>query len=142
LSDTAAAPLDAEVDQRPGHRVEADGENDEIRRIFLLARLQAVFGNTNDRFLVDVDEIDIVAIEGLEIVGIEAQPLGAERIALRRQLFGGDRILDDPAHLLCEEIRHHAVGVFAEGDVTEAALQVPAAKLPGLFHAFALFFLA
>ena len=43
----------------------------------------AGLGDALDRVALDVHELDVRAIVGLEVVGIDAQALHAERIALR-----------------------------------------------------------
>ena len=71
-------------------------------------------------------------IVGLEIAGIDAEPLAAEYV-VRTQQFGGRRILDDAADLLAREVGDGVVGCLLEQQVAEGAEEGQAAAFPGLF---------
>ena len=80
---------------------------------------------------------DVVAVVGLVVVGIEAEPLGADRMVLGRQQFAGALVLHDGADLVAHELRggvvrllvHQQVGVGIE--VADAAAFLPL-RLVGL----------
>jgi len=59
-------------------------------------------------------------IIGLEIAGIDAEPLAAEYI-LGAQPFGGRRVLDDGPDLLARELGDGIVGRLLEQEVAKGA---------------------
>ena len=69
-------------------------------------------------------------IVGLEIAGIDAEPLAAEHV-VRTQQLGGRRILDDAADLVAREVGDGVVGGLLEQEIAEGAEEGQAAALPG-----------
>ena len=77
LSCHAVAPADVHLQQRPRHAVEAGGEYDDVERILGTAlRSDSLRGDALDRICADIDQVDVVAVEGLEIVGVDRRSLG------------------------------------------------------------------
>ena len=68
---------------------------------------QSVGGDLLDRRLAHVDELDVVAVEGLEVAGVDAQPLAADH-GLRRQTFGDRR---DPSRSRGSSARTNSAAV-------------------------------
>ena len=79
--------------QGAGHGVKAGGVHDGVEAERLVRRLDAVLGDADDRLLAQVDEPDVRQVEGLEVAGIEARPLGTEVVVLRAERLGGLRDL-------------------------------------------------
>ena len=99
LQRAAAAAADVDRQQGPGHRVEAGGEHDRVDRVLGAARHDPARGDPLDRLGLDVDERDVVPVERLEVVRVDADALAAEREALRGQSFSAtagscDRLAD------------------------------------------------
>src|SRR6185312_6519714 len=69
---------------------------------------------------------------GLEIAGIDAEPLAAEYI-LRTQQFGDRRVLDNALDLLARELGDGVVGRLLEQKIAEGAEEGQAAAFPGFF---------
>ena len=53
----------------------------------------------------DIDQGDVVAIVGLVIVGIEDEPLGADRMVVGAQQFGRLGVLDGGANLPADKLK-------------------------------------
>src|SRR5882757_10323303 len=70
-----------------------------------------------DRIAAHVHQRDVVAIVGLVIVGIEAEPLGADRMVLGRQQLGGPLVLHDATDLVAHEFRGGVVGLLVHQQV-------------------------
>src|SRR5207247_10923892 len=85
-----------------------------------------------DRRSAEIDQRDVVAIERGVIVGVDAEPLGAERIALRRQGIGDGRVADDILALGAEELGGGVVGVLARQQIGERRRGGGAAAVPAL----------
>ena len=99
-------------------------------------RVDAVGGDPRDRFLAQVHKLDVRPVVGVEIVGIDAQALHAERIALGRQGCCGLRILHRLADLLAHEVGADLVDAGMDQDVREGLQEAAAAALlPELFVA-------
>ena len=67
-----ADAADIDVAKRPGHRVETGGDHQHVDLMQRAVDHHAGFGHLFDRRRFDVDQADIVAVIGLEILGIQA----------------------------------------------------------------------
>src|SRR3954469_3952880 len=65
-----------------GHGVEAGGEDDSVERVLGIGRAQPRRRDLLDRLASDVDQADVVAVIRLVVVGIEDEPLGADRVVV------------------------------------------------------------
>src|SRR5262245_40433875 len=80
----SAAPLDAELLQGPGHRIEAGGDNNNVERVLLAACADPVRRDLlNWTIGARVYQQHILLVEGFEVVGVQRLALGAIGIALR-----------------------------------------------------------
>ena len=86
-------------------------------------------GETLDRRLGHVDQFYMRQIVGVEVVGIDTEPLAAEYI-LRAQQLRGRGILDDAADLLARELGDGVVGRLFEQQVAVGAEKGKPAALP------------
>ena len=75
-------------------------------------RLHAAPRQRLDRVFADIDQRDVVAIEGGVIIGVDAEALGADRIIFRGERVGNCRVTDEAPYLGAEEFRRRIVGVF------------------------------
>ena len=118
--------------QRSGDRIEAGGEHDQVEGIFLLGRLDPRLCDPLNRRFADVDQFNIVAVEGLIIIGVEAEPLGAERIAGGHQLLRHCRVADDAANLFLNVLGRRCIRLRIGEDIAEHRLHGKPAELPRL----------
>ncbi len=102
----------------------------EFEPVFPIACLEAVCRHRLDRRLVDIDERDVVAVEGVVIAGIDAHPLGAERIILRRQLLRDIGIAHDRLDLAAEEGFGRVVRLLVDQKVGIGEAEAQAAMGP------------
>ena len=65
----------------------------------------------------DVDERDVVAVVGLVVVDVDAEPLGAERIGVRREQLRDLGVVDDLADLRADELGGRLVRLLVEQQV-------------------------
>src|SRR3546814_9299134 len=68
-------PADIDREQRAGHGVETGRENQRIEGIVAVRRPHAFGGDRLDRSRANIDERDILAVEGFIIVGVDADAL-------------------------------------------------------------------
>ena len=68
-----------------------------------LARLDTGFGDLEDRMFVDIDEVDVRSVVGVEVVGVDQYSLRTERVIERHQLLGHLRIFHRLADLVPDE---------------------------------------
>ena len=134
----AVARPDVDLAQRAGHGVEAGGEDDGVELVLFLARTHALLCDVLDRIAAHIDQHDVVAIVGLVIVRIEAEPLGADRVILRRQQLGRRLVLHDDADLVAGELRGRVVGLLVHQkigvgvEVADAAALLPLGLVGGV----------
>ena len=72
-----------------------------------------------DRRLAQVDEMDVVAVVGLEVVGVEQGALGAEGVVVREELAAGLGVFDCLADLGADEVGGGVVGLLVRHEVGE-----------------------
>ena len=60
-------------------------------------------GDPLDRRLLEVDEMHVVPVVGLVVVGLERHPLHAEAVVLGDQFLGDDRVVHPGADLVGDE---------------------------------------
>jgi len=66
-------------------------------------------GDFDNRVGSDIDERDVVAVEGLEVSIVQAEPLGSDRMIVGHQQLGHFRIAHDAADLVADELRRGVV---------------------------------
>ena len=96
LQRDAVAAGDVDRHDGAGHRVEAGGVDDGIELDRLVGEVDAGLGDGADGRRLQVDEPDVRQVVRGEVVGVEARPLGAERVVLRAQQLGGVGIVTMP----------------------------------------------
>src|SRR3954447_18254341 len=126
----AVAAAEVDLQERPRHRVEAGGEDDDVQRVFARARLDAGGGNALDRLGTQVHQRDVVAVEGIEIVGVDRRGARCRGGIDIRKRLGGFWILDDLADLALDEFGSRVVRRLVEQHVVEARAELQAAFLP------------
>ena len=131
---TPAGAADVQRQQRPGHRVEASGEDDQVEWIVRPARPDARRGDPLDRFGAHIDQGDIGPVVRSVIIGVEAQPLGAEGVVVRRQSRRNLGVFDDAANLFMDEPGDLPVGLEIAEQVAIDDLDARSAELPGAFE--------
>ncbi len=109
-----------DLQQRPGHRIKAGGEDDGIDRVFLSLCPDAGRNYHLDRFAADVDQGDVRAVERRPIPGVDAEPLAADNVC-RRQHLGGVGVVDDLADLAADEFGRQIVGPLVEQQIAKDA---------------------
>ena len=57
----------------------------------------------------EVDEVDVIQVEGFVVVLVEARPLGAVGVSFRAERLGGGGGFDDGADLVAEELAERFV---------------------------------
>ena len=125
IQGAAAAALQVQRLQRAGHRVEPGGENDDVERIFLAACANSGFGDFfNPAVGFCVDQLHVVLVEGLVVVGVQRLALGAVGVALGYQFFGDDRVFHSRADLALDVVSADVIGLLRE----EHVLIVPQPK--------------
>ena len=101
----AAAAADVDVEHGAGHGIEAGGEHDAHRARSRLSETRTPHGVISSIGVrLRSTSVDVVAVIGLEVVGVDAQPLRPERIVASGQSMLGDLgIVHDRADLLVHE---------------------------------------
>ena len=80
----AAADIDGF--QRTGVGLEAGCQDDDVKLVEMLSSLNTGLGDSLDRLAVfDIDELHVIAVEGLVVTMIQRRSLCKERITLGRQ---------------------------------------------------------
>jgi hypothetical protein len=105
----AAGAADVDLQQRPGHRIEAGREHDRIDCVFLILGPNASRRDRLDRLAADVDQGDIWAVIGLPVAGIDAEPLAADDVA-RREHLSDLRIVHDLSDLAANKLGREVIG--------------------------------
>ncbi len=106
-------PLTADdVDRRAGarDRVEAGGEHDCVELERFARRVDSGLGNAHQRVTLQVHQPHMGQIERGMVVGVQAQPFGADRIAGGAQRVGRLRIVHGGANLAADEVGKVIVG--------------------------------
>ncbi len=91
----------------------------------------ALGGEALDRRPGNVDQLHVRLVVGVEVAGIDAEPLAAEDV-VRAEQIGRRRILDDAADLLPREVGDGVVGLLVEQEVAVGAEEGQAAARPEL----------
>ena len=121
---------DVDLRDRAGHGVEAGRQHQRVGLVILAGDAHGVFGDLLDRIGLDVDQLDIRPVEGREIVGVDADALGADRVAVRLQQLCRGGVLDDLGDLAADEIGGGVVGGLVEQEVVVDGHEHHAAMLP------------
>src|SRR5262249_23510653 len=107
---------DSHAQQRAGAEVEASRPDDDVELLLAVGRLDAARGQTKDRRLAEVDELDVRPVEDLVVARHEWRSFLTETIA-RDQLRRRFGIIDDAPNLLGEEMAPRRVRVVIEEQV-------------------------
>ena len=129
----ALAARDVQLQQRTGESIEAGRKNDDVEVVVLAGGADSRFGDLDDRLGLQVDQENIVAVERLEIAGVDGRPFGGKAMVAWRQHFSDVRIPDNFRDLFANEIRSGVVGLGVLQDVPERGTEPQSAALPGLF---------
>ena len=114
----AAAAVDVDPGDRTRHGVEAGGEHQRIDFVIFCRRYAprcSVISSIG--FELDVDQPHVRTVEGREIVRVDADALGADRMVVRLQQLCGLGILHDLGDLLADEIGSGVVGGLLQREV-------------------------
>ena len=134
LDGLAAHAPDIDALDGAGHRVESSGQHHGIEIEAGVLRLDAGGGEILKRISAQIDQRDVVAIVRRVIAGIDARPLGAERVILGREQFGDLGILHLFADLGGDEIGDDLVGFGINALIGKAAEQPEPAPSPAPFQ--------
>ena len=74
----AVATADVDLHVVAGHGVEAGGEHDDVEVVLVRRRADAVGRDLLDRLVAEVDEGDVVAVEGLVVAVVAERAAGVE----------------------------------------------------------------
>ena len=122
---------DVHFQKGAGHCVEAGGEDDDVELEVLLGRSYARGCDLLNGRAPQVDEMDVVAVVGLEVVGVEQGPLGAEGVVVGEELAAGLGVVDCLADLGADEVGGRVVCGLVRHEVGErSADEVEAALGP------------
>ena len=118
-----AAVVAADVDAGEGarHGVEAGGEDQHVELLQAALGAHALGHDLDDGVLAQVDEGDVLAVEGLEVAVVEHRALAPDRVVLRAQRVGDVGVGHRAAHHLAEQLDRHLVGVEVLGRVAPQA---------------------
>jgi hypothetical protein len=82
----AASPAaDVDAEQGAGHGIEAGGEDDAVEVVLGGPGSHTLRSDRLDWLAAEIDQGDVVAVERLVVVGVDADVLGAEGIVLREE---------------------------------------------------------
>ena len=109
----AASAADVDVEQGAGHGIEAGGEDDAVELVLGGLGAHTPWGDRLDRLAAEIDQGDVVAVERVVVVGVDADALGAERKVLGSERLGDRRIADRGADLGPEELGGGVIGLLA-----------------------------
>ena len=121
-----AAPLDRHPSIIPINRIEPRRENDHIQLMYLPVRgLEPILRERGDGSLLDVDDVDAVAVELLVVAAVAEWSAGVEVVRGQFASFLG--VLDRLRDLGADELAGFFVGFFGRGQVREGPEHEPEA---------------
>ena len=97
--------------ERPGHGIEAGGEDQGVEGVIRMADAQAPGCDFINGVRADVDQGDVVAVVGFVVIGVAAAALGRHRMPLGAQQLGHRRAVDPMANFVMNELGSDAVGL-------------------------------
>ena len=127
------APADVHPQQRAGHPVEAGGEDDDIQRIRGIARADSPWRDLFDRIGPDIHQRDIVAVESLEIIGVDRRALCRVGVVDVGQFRRRRRVFHDIADLRADELGSRGVRRVVRHQVAEGGAESQLPCPPGCF---------
>ena len=116
--------------ERAGHGVEAGGEHKDVELVLAVLGTHPGRGDLLNRRLLDVDELDVVAVEHFVVAGLQRHPLGAERVVAGGELLGGHGVVDPLPDLLAHPLGDGVVGFPGVEDVVVVAYPQPKPPRP------------
>ena len=136
----AVAPLDVQLQQRPGHGVEAGREDDDVELVLgAVAQAQPVGSDALDRVGPHIHQRHVRSVEGLEIPAVDRRPLGRIGVVDLGQKCCRRGVLHDLADLALDEFRRRRVRLQVGQDIAEIGAELQPALLPrGLVDGLAL----
>ncbi|PAV67832.1 hypothetical protein WR25_02702 [Diploscapter pachys] len=130
---TSAAD-DRRLQQRPREGVEAGRVDHDVEGQLFGAGPNPVMRKSFDRRPADVDQPNVVTVEGREIAAVHRGPSGAEQQILRRQRLANGGVVHLTRNLALYEVRGGGIGVFVEQDVLEGQREAEAQPVPCRFE--------
>ena len=105
----------------------------------LVADAQPALGDLVDRPLADRDQAHVRAVVRLEVAGVDAHPLGSERVVVRAQELGELGVVHALADLAADELAHQLVRLRIREEVAVGRVEAePADRVALLELALAL----
>ena len=119
LEREAAAAGDIDRHQGAGHRVEASGVDDRVERQGLIFQVDAGLGDRLYGLGAQVHQPHIGPVVGGEVAGVQAGPLGADRVVAGAQQPGQLGVADLGADFFAHHLGDDGVGLGKEDLVGE-----------------------
>jgi len=88
----AVAAADVHAHDGAGHGVEAGSVDQDIELVFGIRGAQSLGRHLLYRGFAQIDDGDVILLEGLVVVGVDHRPFAVQRVVLRRQGIGLLRI--------------------------------------------------
>ena len=126
------APDDVDLGHRPRHRIEPGGQDQSVQLVVRIRGMHTRRVDPLDRRRAQVHEVDMLAVEGLVVVVVRADPLGADRVVVRNQQIRRYRVADHRAHLLLPEHPCRLIGFEGDHLIGERLGEQHTAQLPPL----------
>jgi hypothetical protein len=124
------SPLRVDGEERSRHRVETCRKDDGVELVGLaVLQLQALRSDLRDRVLAHIHEADVGAVEGREVIRVDAEALAPEEL-MGDQSLGHLRIVDDLADLSGDELRRRIVGCLVDQQVVVGVEERDASAFP------------
>ena len=128
------AAADVDRFQGAGVGLETGCQDDDVKLVQVLGRLNAGLGDLLDRLAVlDVNELHVIAVKCLVVTMVQRRALGKERVALGREQLDQLRIIHFLSDLAGDEVRGHLIGLGAAQQVIECFKYPAEATFPVFF---------
>src|SRR3954469_20764200 len=120
----AGAASQIERLQRPSHRIEPSGKDDDVELIFFAARADASLCYSLDPTVSSgIDQENVIFVKCLVVICVERLALGAVRIPLWYEFFGYFRVLYDLADLAFDVVGADVIRLLAEEHILVVLLR-------------------
>ena len=117
LQRLAARNPNIDIEHGTGHGVITGGEDHCIKLIVVAGGSDAGGRHFGNRVFPDIDQRDVVAIEGFVIAGIETQTLGTDRMIIGHQPLSDFRIHDGLPDLVPHECAGGFIGLLVGQEI-------------------------